>query len=367
MSVRVACEYAGSGQLVGTFDFDFFNSTYSALEDLVVALDTSLCYFNLRLFLGHNGLELSISPGAFGRQLHVAEVEAAAAWRAAQKSQQELLLSEDNNIVLSVSTSNKTDVLARLLQDRPLCLSLQGWILCYVSHQVLSETETTANCDGYLIRVLALEKLHLVVTSKQSQTKAVDVHIMGHEMVRSASIMAAVTKYIPSTRYVIDEALRSNMDFMVYLTKLRARDIFRPRTNLPSKLLLDNQEFARKAFTTFQGHVRGNIHLYTHLSKRLQRLPEIVRLAVYSTGIDVLQSVPEEVRDDKTLMLACVKRNCKAIQYMSDKLFKDDEFVELCLIEAYKQGLNGKKQSVLLEQRAQRSLWFAQHQVLSRC
>lgn len=357
MSVRVACEYAGSGQPVGTFDFDFFNSTYSALEDLVVALDTSLCYFNLRLFLGHNGLELSISPGAFGRQLHVAEVEAAAAWRAAQKSQQELLPSEDNNIVLSVSTSNKTDVLARLLQDRPLCLSLQSWILCYTSHQVLPETETTANCDGYLIRVLALEKLHLVVTSQQSQTKAIDVHIMGHEMVRSASIMAAVTKYIPSTSYVIDEALRSNMDFMVYLTKLRA--------SLPSKLLLDNQEFARKAFTTFQGHVRGNIHLYTHLSKRLQRLPEIVRLAVYSTGIDVLQSVPEEVRDDKTLMLACVKRNCKAIQYMSDKLFKDDGFVELCLIEAYKQGLNGKKQSVLLEQRAQRSLWLAQRQLLS--
>ena len=123
-NLRVSCEFAGSGQHIQTFDFDFIHKNCYELRRLINRHDASALLCNMRLFLGHGGRELTTDAGVFGSQRTLVINESHSAWTelprkqwkkqqtSPQEAQKQAHVSDDlhHDVVISVAAYDDVHV-----------------------------------------------------------------------------------------------------------------------------------------------------------------------------------------------------------------------------------------------------------------
>lgn len=366
-AVRVVCEYAGSGEVLNTFNFDFLTLTYAVLEMRVVHY-CKVVPFNLRVFLGHMGSELSVNPGLFGRDLQRAKQESQDAWQEAQQVQKHFQATtkdrkEVQEIVLSLSTYSACDtfagMVAGVMND---CTSyLVTWLARHAQepcpnlraldpfNRTFCPTAYTRTCYCQYKNVAyrLVFEAHCTDGLVITQGSLFRIALSIEEVLVNVNVMAGIVSShatIPSV--LCSDAFRNNLDFMAEV----------PGSIEEASLTVRaSKEFALQLFMnpkTLIGFPRVFFLLaYEYLSPALQEDVEVALAAFHRVGYRMLEHVPFVVRDNARLIMDCVKSDFKAIVYASDRLICDMDFMLRCLTEAKKQDLHEATQKDLVAQR----------------
>ena len=289
-SLRVSCEFAGSGHHIKTFDF--VSKTCNDLEIQINQYDASALLCNMRLFWNHSGRELTVPAGLFGRQRTRAHQESHTAWLALKQRQKKnheqtseprapagAAGADDthHDVVIAVAAYDDTHVLLKYSTED------QVTKLAY---------RVAATTNAY--QAIFAGPCTFTASNMTMEFPEKAIRFDYKSLLHNSRVMFRLVKTTPDVTWInLPVALRHDMDFMA-----AARSV----SHLASEELLKSEEFARLAF---QKPRHGLLPcLYALLSSKLQACRDVAVLALCSEGTSVLDAMPNCLLDDLTFVQA---------------------------------------------------------------
>ena len=294
-SLKVTCEFAGSGHHIKTFDFDFVSKTCDDLQVQINQYDASALLCNMKLFWNHNGRELTVHAGLFGRQHTRAHQDSHAAWVALKQQQKKKQQQNSkprspraptasagaddthHDVVIAVAAYDDTHVLLKYLTEYQVTKLAYRVALTTNAYQDIFPGPCTFTASNMTMEL---------------PEKAIRFDYKS--LLHNSRVMVRLVKTTPDVAWInLPDALRHDMDFMA-----AARSV----SHLASKELRKSEEFARLAFQKPRHCLLPR--LYALLSSKLQACRDVAVLALCSEGTTVLDAMPNCLFDDLTFVQA---------------------------------------------------------------